>query len=168
MYLCTLPRIEALLVAHCLQEILGVATYPLIFHTNNGEEFVGKSILKLLRDFKQNILTVLRVQLRKWTSLSRRWWKVFWIWNRDLANIVNGYPGDAIELHPFDYCFKKWSLTLGGQLDLLWGWGNPIAVWPWLVEVAGWIPVHLWVEDRMSFFFLDKLSAKWYFLPCFV
>ena len=29
------------------------------------------------------------------------------IGNRDLANIVNGYPGDAIELRPFDYCFQK-------------------------------------------------------------
>ena len=29
------------------------------------------------------------------------------IGNRDLANIVNGFSGDAIELRPFDYCFQK-------------------------------------------------------------
>ena len=44
-YLCALPRKLPSLVAYPLQEIFGVMGYPLILHTNNGKEFIGKSIL---------------------------------------------------------------------------------------------------------------------------
>ena len=57
-YLCTLPRKRPSLVAYRLQEIFGVMGYPLIFHTDNGKEFISKSILKFLRDLNPNILAV--------------------------------------------------------------------------------------------------------------
>ncbi len=41
---------------------------------------------------------------------SKKWGDSFCnvsIGNCDLAYIMNGYPGDAIKLCPFDYCFQK-------------------------------------------------------------
>ena len=56
-YLCALPRKWPSLIAYHLQEIFGVMGHPLIFNTNNGKEFVGKSILKFLHNLNPNILT---------------------------------------------------------------------------------------------------------------
>jgi hypothetical protein len=57
-YLCTLPRKRANLIAYKLQEIFGIIGYPMIFHTDNGKEFTVKVVLELLRDLNPNILMV--------------------------------------------------------------------------------------------------------------
>ncbi len=57
-YLCALPRKRANLIAYKLQEIFGIIGYPMIFHTNNGKEFMTKVVLEFLRDLIPNILMV--------------------------------------------------------------------------------------------------------------
>jgi IS30 family transposase len=57
-YLCTLPRKRANLIAYKLQEIFGTIEYPMIFHTDNGKEFTAKVVLEFLCDLNPNILTV--------------------------------------------------------------------------------------------------------------
>ncbi len=57
-YLCALLRKRANLIAYKLQEIFGIIGYPMIFHTNNGKEFMAKVVLELLWDLNPNILTV--------------------------------------------------------------------------------------------------------------
>ncbi len=47
-YLCTLPRKRANLIAYKLQEIFGIIGYPMIFHTDNGKEFTAKVVLEFL------------------------------------------------------------------------------------------------------------------------
>ncbi len=57
-YLCTLPRKRANLIAYKLQEIFGIIVYPMIFHTDNGKEFTAKVVLQFLCDLNPNILMV--------------------------------------------------------------------------------------------------------------
>jgi hypothetical protein len=47
-YLCALPRKRANLIAYKLQEIFGIIGHPMIFHTDNGKEFMAKVILEFL------------------------------------------------------------------------------------------------------------------------
>jgi hypothetical protein len=47
-YLCGLPRKRANLIAYKLQEIFGIIGYPMIFHTDNGKEFMAKVVLEFL------------------------------------------------------------------------------------------------------------------------
>ncbi len=63
-YLCVLPRKRGNLIAYKLQEIFGIIKYPMIFHTNNGNEFTAKVVLEFLRDLNPNILTVTGKQRR--------------------------------------------------------------------------------------------------------
>jgi hypothetical protein len=58
MYLCALQQKHPDLVAYKLREILGVISYPKIFHTDNGKEFTAKLILIFLRAMNPNILTI--------------------------------------------------------------------------------------------------------------
>ena len=53
-----IPRKTARNVAHILQHFFGHVGYPFIFHTDNGKEFIGKEVLKCLRQICPNILTV--------------------------------------------------------------------------------------------------------------
>ena len=47
-HICALPRKQANLIAHKLQEIFGLIGYPKIFHTDNGKEFTAKCVLQFL------------------------------------------------------------------------------------------------------------------------
>jgi hypothetical protein len=47
-YLCALPRKRANLIAYKLQEIFGIIDYSMIFHTDNGKEFMAKVVLEFL------------------------------------------------------------------------------------------------------------------------
>ncbi len=55
--LCSLPRKRADFIAYKLQEFFGVIGYPIIFHTDNGKEFIAKVILCLSQS-----LVVLAIQ----------------------------------------------------------------------------------------------------------
>jgi hypothetical protein len=57
-YLCTLPRKRANLIAYKLQEIFGIIGYPMICHTNNRKEFMAQVVLEFLWDLNPNITTV--------------------------------------------------------------------------------------------------------------
>jgi hypothetical protein len=57
-YLCTLPRKRANLIAYKLQEIFGIIGYPMIFHTDNGKEFTAMVVLEFHRYLNPNILMV--------------------------------------------------------------------------------------------------------------
>ena len=53
-----IPRKSARNVAHILQMFFGHVGYPFIFHTDNGKEFVGREVLKCLRQICLSISTV--------------------------------------------------------------------------------------------------------------
>jgi hypothetical protein len=53
-YLCALPRKRTNLISYKLQEIFGIIRYPMIFHTNNGNEFTAKVVLEFLWDLNPN------------------------------------------------------------------------------------------------------------------
>jgi len=36
--------------------------------------------------------------------------------NKDLANIINGFPGDPIDLHLFDKSLLKTTSRVGGRM----------------------------------------------------
>ena len=57
-YLCSLPRKRANLIAYKLQELFGIIGYPMIFHTNNRKKFTAKVVLEFLWDLNPNILMV--------------------------------------------------------------------------------------------------------------
>ena len=57
-YLCALPTKRSHLIAYKLQEIFGIIGYPKIFHTDNGNEFTAKVVLKVLREMNPHIYTV--------------------------------------------------------------------------------------------------------------
>ncbi len=57
-YLCTLPRKRANLIAYKLQEMFGIIGYPMIFHTDNRKDFTAKVVLEFLRDLNPNIFRV--------------------------------------------------------------------------------------------------------------
>ena len=48
-YLCFLPRKKAAYVAFKLEKYFGFAGYPLIFHMDNGTEFMAKTVTRLLK-----------------------------------------------------------------------------------------------------------------------
>jgi len=47
-YLCSLPRKRAAYVTFELEKIFGLIGYPHIFHTDNGKEFVAKTVVQML------------------------------------------------------------------------------------------------------------------------
>jgi transposase InsO family protein len=57
-HLSAIPRKRPSFVAHELEKVFGFIGYPSIFHTDNGKEFTGVAILKLLRQMNPNILSV--------------------------------------------------------------------------------------------------------------
>jgi hypothetical protein len=56
--LFSLPRKKPMYVAFELERYFGLAGYPLIFHTDNGNEFTARLIINMIADINPAILTV--------------------------------------------------------------------------------------------------------------
>jgi hypothetical protein len=56
--LFSLPRKKPMYVAFELERYFGLAGYPLIFHTDNGNEFTARLIIDMIADINPAILTV--------------------------------------------------------------------------------------------------------------
>ena len=54
----SLPFKEAKFVAFELEKYFGLVGYPIIFHTDNGNEFVARQILEMISDINPAIITV--------------------------------------------------------------------------------------------------------------
>ena len=54
----SLPRKKAKYVAFELEKYFGIVGYPTIFHTDNGNKFTARVVIKIVQDINPSILTV--------------------------------------------------------------------------------------------------------------